>query len=554
MHDRGWWAGIALAWVLGISWLAIDSQRPPAALAVDAPDGMFSAGRAQRHVVEIARAPHPTGSAEAERVRKVLLKELAQLALEPQVQTPRDLDSQVRNVLARLPGQGPPGKKALMLCAHYDSVATGPGAGDNASGVAVMLETLRALKAGPPLDRDVIVLFDDGEEDGLLGALVFVEEHPWAREVGVVINVDARGNSGPSMMFETSDENGWLIHEYSQAVLHPLATSASVDVYHMFPNSTDLTVFKQAGMAGLNFAFSAGLVYYHTPEDTAENLDPRTLQHQGENVLAMARRLGQRDLDAPKHADLIYTSILGRFVLSYPMSWALPLAVTTAFFFLAVLVIGLRTERVRLDDVAVGASMVLVAMGVSLLASGLLFGLGFLWNVLGIVFYGIRVPWLKFDVPILTGCAILTATVTLAVKGWTTEARSLLAFSLGALSWWVALTLISALWLPGGSYLFVWPSIFGVLSLGFSIGARQVTAVSRTVTLGCATPVLVLFPPLLRNMFEALSLDFAAPGMILVVLFLGSMLPAFEPLIVRMPSWQYAHAKVPQARTCTPQT
>ena len=74
-----------------------------------------------------------------------------------------------------------------------------------------MLETLRALKAGPPLDRDVIALLTDGEESGCLGARVFVTEHPWADEVGIVLNFDARGNSGPSIMFETSDGNGWLI-------------------------------------------------------------------------------------------------------------------------------------------------------------------------------------------------------------------------------------------------------------------------------------------------------------------------------------------------------
>ncbi len=387
------------------------------------------------------------------------------------------------------------------------------------------------------LVRDVIVLFDDGEEHGLLGAFIFVHEHPWAQEVGVVINLDARGNSGPSIMFETSDDNGWLIRQYSQAVPHPLATSASMDICRSLPNNTDLTVFKQAGMAGLNFAFSAGLAYYHTAEDTPENLDPRTLQHQGENALAMARRLGQLDLDAPKHDDVIYTSILSRFVLAYPMSWALPLALTAASLFLTLVVVGLRTERLLLADVAAGASVLLMAMCAVLAALALLFVLGFLWDVLGVLFYGIRVPWLKFDVPILTGCAILTATVTLLLKRWSAGARSLLALSLGALSWWVALTLITALWLPGSSYLFVWPTLFGVVGLGVSLGARTGAIPVRIMTLLCATPALVLFPPLFRNMFDGLSLDLAAPGMILVVLFLGTILPALEPLIVPSLTW-----------------
>ena len=124
-----------------------------------------------------------------------------------------------------------------MLCAHYDSVPEGPGASDDAAGVAVVLETLRALKAGPPLDRDVIALFTDGEESGCLGARVFVDEHPWAGDVGIVLNFDARGNSGPSIMFETSDGNGWLIRKYAQAAQQPLATSVSMDVYKIMPNT-----------------------------------------------------------------------------------------------------------------------------------------------------------------------------------------------------------------------------------------------------------------------------------------------------------------------------
>jgi hypothetical protein len=550
VRDRSWWAGIAISWIAGISWLAIDFQKPPPALGVDAPENAFSAARAQKHIVEIARAPHPMGSPESSRVREILVRELAQLGLEPQVQIPGDPDSAVRNVLARLEGKGPRGKKALMFCAHYDSVDAGPGAGDDASGVAVVLETLRALKAGPPLDRDLMVLFDDGEEDGLLGSFIFVNEHPWAKEVGVVINLDARGNSGPSIMFETSDENGWLIREYAKAVPHPLAASVSTDVYRVLPNSTDLTVFKQAGIAGLNFAFSAGIAYYHTSEDTPENLDPRTLQHQGENALAIARRLGQVDLDTPKGSDVIYTSILSRFVLSYPMSWAVPLAVATALLFLAVVTSGLRAGRISLADVAAGASVSFMAMCTAPIALALVFGLGFVWNVFGSEFYGVRVPWLKFDVPILTGCAIVIATVTLAFKRWSAGARSLPALSLGALSWWLALTLFTAWWHPGSSYLFVWPTLFGVLGLGISLEARTGSTAARIITLLCATPALVLFPPLFRNMFDALSLDLAAPGMILVALFLGTMVPALEPLFVRELSW-HEPSRLSQPRRST---
>ena len=293
-----------------------------------------------------------------------------------------------------------------MLCAHYDSVPEGPGASDNAAGVAVVLETLRALKAGPPLDRDVIALFPDGEECGFHGSLLFVDEHPWAKEVGVVLNFDARGNSGPSIMFETSDANGWLIRQFAQVAPQPLATSLSMDVYKVLPNDTDLTIFKNAGMGGLNFAFGAGLAYYHTAEDSPENLDQRTLQHQGENAVAIARHLAGLDLELTREDDVIYTSILSRTVLSYSKSWIVPLAALALGLFLALVVDSRQRGEMTIADLASGTLMLFVAMAASLLAIGVLFLAGFCSSVVRDASHS-SIPWFKYDVPIMTGCALL---------------------------------------------------------------------------------------------------------------------------------------------------
>ena len=401
------WLGVI--WAVAVSWIAIDAQKPPAALPADARSDVFAAGRARLHVEAIARAPHPIGSAEAEYVRRLLVQKLNELGLVGEIQAPKKSDSPCRNVVARLKGQGPSDKKSLMLCAHYDSVAIGPGAGDNASGVAVVLETLRALRANPSLDRNVIVLFDDGEEVGLVGSRLFVDEHPWAKEAGVVLNFDAHGNSGPSIMFETSEGSGWLIDQYSQAAPHPLATSLSMAIYKLMPNSTDLTTFKAAGMPGLNFAFIGGIAYYHSPEDTPGNLDLRTLQHQGENALAMTRRLGGLDLDNSKRVDVAYASILGRVVLSYPIGWAMPLALAAAVLYAGVVVIGVRAKRLRLIEVATCAGLFVVAVGISLLAVGVL------WNIARSLLERTGVSWQKHDVPILSGFAILTAILTLVL-------------------------------------------------------------------------------------------------------------------------------------------
>ena len=95
MDQRSWPAWIAIGWAVAISWFAINAQKPPAALPVDAPTDVFAAGRAQKHVEDIARAPHPTGSAEAERVRGRLVQILKDLRLVPEIQVPRKSDSPV---------------------------------------------------------------------------------------------------------------------------------------------------------------------------------------------------------------------------------------------------------------------------------------------------------------------------------------------------------------------------------------------------------------------------------------------------------------------------
>src|SRR5262245_33210912 len=164
-------------------------DEPPEPVPASAPPTEFSAERAFAHVREIAQRPHPTGSADNARVRDYLIGRLRALGLEPQVQeatgvgTRYPVAGHVRNILARVPGRTP-GGLAVVVMAHYDGVAGGPAAGDDAAGTAAVLETVRALRAGPPLAHDVMVVITDGEEAGLLGAAAFVREHPWAKDVG----------------------------------------------------------------------------------------------------------------------------------------------------------------------------------------------------------------------------------------------------------------------------------------------------------------------------------------------------------------------------------
>jgi hypothetical protein len=201
----------------------------PRPLPANAPAQAFSAERALIELRKLVgnNAPHPVGSAEDGRIRGLLVDRLRELQLEVEVRDTYGCSehdsscSPVHNVVARIPGRNE--GKAVLVVVHYDSVPAGPGASDDGSGVAAALEVARALSAGPALRHPVILLFNEGEEFGLLGAEAFAASDPWMKDVGAVVNADARGTSGPSRLFETSGSTSWIarhvvaLHEHLRA-------------------------------------------------------------------------------------------------------------------------------------------------------------------------------------------------------------------------------------------------------------------------------------------------------------------------------------------------
>jgi hypothetical protein len=193
-------------------------------------------------------------------------------------------------VVATLPGRDPTGR--VLLSAHYDTTAGSPGAADDKAAVAAMLETVRALTSGERLRNDVVMLLSDGEEPGLLGAAAFVAEHRARVGGGVVLNWEATGNAGPSVLFETSPGDAELVRVLAAVAPSPVGDSALAAGYEAGNQNTDFNVLRDAGYAGLNFALVDGTAYYHSSQDTLAALDPRSVQHTGETMLALTRALG----------------------------------------------------------------------------------------------------------------------------------------------------------------------------------------------------------------------------------------------------------------------
>ena len=525
--DRG---GLGAAWLaagilqtVALFLIVVAMARPPRVVPASGPPEAFSAERAMGTLERLLNAaaagavtsgtaadglhpPHPAGSPANAALRDLLLVELDALGLETEVQrrmvcNPEGVCAEVENVLGRLAGPVPAGTPGVLLVAHYDSVAAGPGAGDDLSGVACILEVLRAFLTDPGLAAfarpdapPLMVLFSDAEELGLLGARAFAEHHPWMQDVAVVVNLEARGTSGGSLLFETGPDNAWLLELYARAAPRPSATSYSVELYRAMPNDTDFTPFREAGVAGVNFAFIEDVHDYHTRNDSLERLDPRSLQHHGENVLPLVRALAQADLTATPEGDLVYSDLFSRTVLSWPARWCLPILLVL----LGLLVVGVVRAR-RLCDVPSVTASALRALSAVLFVALVGEAVGSVLSI-GDGPVGALHP--------LPPWGAYAAVVTLALVWLGGRARSPGSAVLGLATLWAALAAAFTFLAPGASHLFTLPlaPLLVVLALRprlASPGRSGARGVLLIVT--CALTTLI-WSPLLHGVAHAFGL------------------------------------------------
>ena len=490
-----------LALVLGLVLLRLE---PPRARGVDAPEDVFSAGRAVAVLGELLAEgqPHPVGSAANQLVRERIVAHLEALGYEVELQetvTCRDRGGTratcvpVKNVVTRLPGQVD--APAVALVAHYDSVGGGPGAADDTSSVAEILEMARIFMVDGPQRNPIVFLFTDGEEVGLMGAKAFVEEHAWARDLGAVINLEARGSTGQSLMFETSQGNAWLIDAYAGSVPRPSANSLSYEIYQQLPNDTDLTMFKNAGIAGMNFSFIEEPQHYHTALDNLAELDPRSVQHQGESALAVARALAGTDLaelaeSGPAEGNATYLDILGLFTLWWPEGWTLPLSLGTALLLLAAAVVAIRQRYLTVGGLLLGLLAALLCLVLAILLG---MGLVTLIAALG----DPPQPWYAHPLPTraaLWAGAFLSGGLMTAAFG---RRAGLWGLALGTWLLWALLSVVLSLTLAGATVFLLVPAAVSALLLAavlFLGAGASAAARERVLIAGMAVAGLLCLP------------------------------------------------------------
>lgn len=334
-------------------------------------DTEFSTNRALQHVKEISKEPHGVGFPAHTTVRNYITNELKNLGLETSLQegyTSGDWGnlSKAENILARI--KGSESGKALLLLSHYDSSPhSSHGASDAGSGVATILESVRAfLKTNTTPKNDIIILISDAEELGLNGADLFVDKHEWLKDVGLVLNFEARGSGGPSyMLMETNKGNSKLISEFIAANPEfPVANSLAYSIYKMLPNDTDLTVFREEGdVEGFNFAFIDDHFDYHTAMDNYERLDRKTLAHQGSYLMPLLIHFSNADLTNLKSLDdNVYFNVPFFKMVSYPFTWIMPMLILAIIFFIILLISGFKKKVLKGKDILKGFIPVLFTL------------------------------------------------------------------------------------------------------------------------------------------------------------------------------------------------
>jgi hypothetical protein len=549
--------------------------RTPAPRPVNADAQAFSAGRAFADVQRLAVAPRPLGSAAHAEARDWLMGRMQALGLAPVImegplspgsirrmerwdETPEATGYLVRNLVGHLPGRDPTAEPVVLM-AHYDSVPGSPGAADDATGVAAVLETVRAIKARGPTERPLIVLITDAEELGLDGARVFFGDYPDRARIGFVINLEARGGGGRAMMFETGPGNAGSVGLLAEVAGHVdggvTSNSLAVAVYRMMQNDTDFSVPRDRGMAGLNFAFIGRADQYHSPSSTAEALDRGSLQHIGSQALEVTDRLLREETLPVAGSDRVYADLFGRtmIVMAAPWGWGIALLsvvllASAAFFSRTALASLLRGAVDALAFVA-GAFVLVqavrlaagpmlsrvesadvyytllerlpvmeIATGLALFGAGLVFLAGasgrlrMVWMAV-VAVMGLLVQLLGGWEPVSAAMTVVALVAAVLVPP---PAASTWPRWLGLIALVLVLGSLAQAVLPEGSFLFLWPGLIA------SAAAALVAGIDPELR----RPRIALIPALVSALVGAWLLAMAHP----VFLGLGMDLPGITAL------------------------
>jgi hypothetical protein len=524
---------LSILFILGILGFVFATMMPQGTTDDEVPLSEFSTKRALEQVKNISQKPHFVGSENHDVVAHYLVKELQNLGLETSVKEDFAFSdwgtlTKCKNILARIKGSN--SDKALLLLSHYDSAphSSSQGASDAGSGVATILESVRVFVYNKTVHKnDIIILFSDAEELGLNGAALFVTAHKWAKEVGLVLNFEARGSSGPSyMLMETNTGNAGLVKEFATAnPKFPVSNSLMYSIYKMLPNDTDLTVFRKNGnIQGYNFAFIDGHYNYHTAQDDINHLDKNTLAHQGEYLMPLLHYFSNANLNSTQSPeDDVYFTIPYSFI-SYPFSWVLPMVIIAFVLLLFLIFIGMGKRIFSFPEIIKG----FIPFLGSLLVSGLITFLG--WKLLLIVYpqYNDLLNGFTYNGhDYIAAFTLLSLAICFAFYQRFSAKKVTMNHFIAPLFIWILINGLISILLKGAGFLII-PAFVGLLMLASFVLTQKSKWILNLVL---SIPTLLIIAPFIQMFPIGLGLKVLFGSAILTVFTFGLLLPVFGSFV-----------------------
>ena len=525
---------VSLLIILGVIYWSFADLKPSLKTSKSIAETDFSIDNALNHLKKISKEAHYVGSKEHKKVQNYIVSELQKMGFQTEIQTQTALNKKwfaattAENIIAKLKGTG--SKKALMLLTHYDSNPhSSLGASDAGSGVVTILEGLRAFIAKNETQKnDIVVLISDAEELGLLGAQAFVDAHSWTKDIGLILNFEARGSGGPSyMLMETNGKNSKLLSEFLATKPNfPAANSLMYSIYKELPNDTDLTVFREnANINGLNFAFIGDHFDYHTAQDSYDRMDRTSLLHQADYFTTSLNYFSNSDLtDLHSDEDFVYVNFPFIKLITYPFSWVFPMVAFCGILFLFLLFFGISLSKIDLKGILKGFIPFLISL---ILCSGISFGLwkllliihpqyndilhGFTYNgyhyIIAFVFLNL---WLLFTIYKRTATEEKTTNLLIA-----------------PIFFWLILNFLISNFLKGAGF-FIIPLICALLILIIEIFLNLKEKSKRILYTILSIPTLYIFAPLIKIFPVGLGLKMLFVSAIFIVLIFGLMMLSFH--------------------------
>ena len=470
------------------------------------------------HILNISKEPHTIFDADKEaqdEVRDYLISELEKLGVTTKTYKYDDIHLEnheaygenatehvdLENIYGELKGKS---DSYILLCTHYDSAGAKEGrysqkegslgSADAGYALSTILETLRVIKeSNVELENGIKILFTDGEECGLLGAKEAVKEKEIFEGVNYVINIEARGTSGPAIMFETSPNNKGVLDLY-EATDKQYSYSITPEIYRLLPNGTDFTVFLENNLKGVNISVLDGLENYHTPNDNPDNLSDKSMQHYGDQVLPIVKefvlneKYSNSDVFESEEDSIFFT--LGNKFIRYSQNTNLVLLALIALSIIFII------SKLNIKE----SKTIFKYTGINSLYTFCTVGLGYgLSRLLALIngrkFELTYLPLIKFEDVIFIGVMIaLFIGYFLITKKFTNNFKEKDEFTVSSLIGLFILSLILTFSLPGASYLTVFPTIILCLALIIKIYLYDIRHIEYIMLVPIALIVMLYVP------------------------------------------------------------